>query len=232
MRQFCPLGCSSCLIHHWMFYSIQPGRLYGRCPDCGGACPAVGAHITFSEPPICEASRQRMTGASEEDQFGGCLQSNDKTYCVQLLRCTVSIMRSSSLCSVSNGAKYCNPRGFKFRGVEMDETLSVHIHTGGRKKNRTPRFSDVFEIIGRFRHRLRLGLHRTNLQEFLQDNDKLSPDHSAAQNIFYVAEHTVKSFTVLRTHLHEFYDFFDKSLSHYTGRHTIKKGLYIINTPG
>lgn len=43
MRQFCPLGCSPCLIHHWMFYSIQPGRLRGRCPGCGGACPAVGA---------------------------------------------------------------------------------------------------------------------------------------------------------------------------------------------
>lgn len=59
MRQFCPLGCSPCLIHHWMFYSIQPGRLYGRCPDCGGACPAVGAHITFSELPVCRAAGER-----------------------------------------------------------------------------------------------------------------------------------------------------------------------------
>jgi len=73
MRQFCPLGCSSCLIHHWMFYSIQPGRLYGRCPYCGGACPAAGARITFRELPIYGASGLRMTGASEEDQFGECL---------------------------------------------------------------------------------------------------------------------------------------------------------------
>lgn len=69
MRQFCPLGCSPCLIHHWMFYSIQPGRLYGRCPDCGGACPAVGAHITFSELPVCRAAGERATGAGEEDKF-------------------------------------------------------------------------------------------------------------------------------------------------------------------
>lgn len=53
MRQFCPLGCSPCLIHHWMFYSIEPWRLCGRCPDCGGAWPAVGAHITFSKLPVC-----------------------------------------------------------------------------------------------------------------------------------------------------------------------------------
>lgn len=56
MRQFCPLGCSPCLIHHWMFYSIQPERLCGRCPDCGGASPAVGAHIIFSEPTVSTAA--------------------------------------------------------------------------------------------------------------------------------------------------------------------------------
>lgn len=66
MRQFCPLGCSPCLIHHWMFYSIQPGRLCGRCPDCGGACPAVGAHIIFREPTVCRAAG----GEAREMKFG------------------------------------------------------------------------------------------------------------------------------------------------------------------
>lgn len=56
MRQLGPLGCSPCLIHHWMFYSIQPGRLCGRCPDWGGASPAAGAHIIFSQPTVCRAA--------------------------------------------------------------------------------------------------------------------------------------------------------------------------------
>lgn len=44
-------------------------QLYGRCPDCGGACPAVGAHITFRAPAVCRAAGERMTGACEEDRF-------------------------------------------------------------------------------------------------------------------------------------------------------------------
>lgn len=59
----------------------------------------------------------------------------------------------------------------------------------------------------------RPGLQRTNLLKNSQDNDKLPPDLNAAQSIIHVAEHKVKSFTVLRTHLHEFYEFLHKSLS-------------------
>jgi len=44
------------------------------------------------------------------------------------------------------------------------------------------------------------------------DNDN---DFSAAQIIICVTGHKVKSFTVLRTHLREFYEFLHKILSHY-----------------
>lgn len=65
---------------------------------------------------------------------------------------------------------------------------------------------------------LRLGLlQRTNLLKNSQDNDKLPPDLDAAQTIIHVAEHKVKTFTALRAHLHEFYEFLDKSHSQYAG---------------
>lgn len=210
MRQFCPLGCSPCLIHHWMFYSIQPGRLYGRCPDCGGACPALGAHNTFSELPICGAAEERMTGASEEDKFLGCLQSNDKTYCVQFFPCTVSIMcRLSFMCTVSDEAKYCKATSATHKAQSSQESkvsyskfiYKSNIYISYIQDNKT------FSVCTRLR------LQRTSLLKNSQDNDKLPLDLNAAQTIIHVAEHKVKSFTAVRTHLHEFYEFLDKRLS-------------------
>lgn len=71
---------------------------------------------------------------------------------------------------------------------------------------------------------VRFGLQRTNMLKNSQDNDKSSPDLNAAQTIIHVAEHKVKSFTALRTHLHEFYEFLDLKKKPLTiGRHAIKR---------
>lgn len=90
MRQLSPLGCSPASYITGCF--IQYGR---RGPDCGGAGPAGGALITFTS----------------------CLSGERKTRCECRLMMKHSVRsafsaqsaeRSSFVCSVSDGAKYCN----------------------------------------------------------------------------------------------------------------------------
>lgn len=132
MRQFCPLGCSPCLIHHWMFYSIQPGRLCGRCPDCGGACPAVGAHIIFREQTVCRAAG----GATRKMKF--------VEDCGPMrIDCTVSRMSAHSYVTCPppqvkyyKAASAC-PRGSKFIRSHTSLKFITHVHNQIKLRSRS-----------------------------------------------------------------------------------------------
>lgn len=63
----------------------------------------------------------------------------------------------------------------------------------------------------------RLGPQRARELWNSRDNDKLSPDLSAALRIIHITEHKVKTFTALGTHAREFYESLYESLSHHTG---------------
>lgn len=75
--------------------------------------------------------------------------------------------------------------------------------------------SVTFKIIRPFYSHSRLWLQRTHLPKNSKDKDKLPPDLNAAQCIIHVAEYKVKSFTVVRTRLHELYESLDPNLSQY-----------------